>query len=99
MTRALLQQALDFILANPLDTRTARISRLQDRENIITAIREYLDQPEKDVTLRDYFAAKAMQGMLSDSHTINDIIAGGKAIPKIAYRYADVMLKEREKKE
>ncbi len=47
MTRALLQQAFDFILANPPDTRTTRMNRLQDREDILAAIREYLAQPEQ----------------------------------------------------
>ena len=49
---------------------------------------QYDDQD--GMTLRDYFAAKAMQGMLS----------GGKSMPQtcvsLAYELADAMLKERE---
>ncbi len=44
------------------------------------------------MTLRDYFAAKAMQGMLADSDLDlpADILSGS------AYRIADAMLKARE---
>lgn len=42
------------------------------------------------MTLRDYFAAKALQGILSDADTF---WAG--AAP-LAYKYADAMLKARE---
>lgn len=44
---------------------------------------------EEGMTLRDYFAAKAMQGM-SDSGCSN------AAIAKCAYEMADAMLKARE---
>jgi hypothetical protein len=47
------------------------------------------------MTLRDYFAAKAMQGMLA-----NDIDCGPEQVPIIvtsAYVLADAMLKERLK--
>lgn len=44
---------------------------------------------EEGMTLRDYFAAKAMQGM-SDSGCSN------AAIAKCAYEMADEMLKARE---
>lgn len=45
----------------------------------------------KDMTLRDYFAAKAMQGMLADPTTpeIMDI-------PGAAYELADAMLEARK---
>ena len=46
---------------------------------------------DSGMTLRDYFAAKAMQGLLSGT-TIND----GLAIVKNAYALADAMLKARE---
>ena len=42
------------------------------------------------MTLRDYFAAKAMQGMLADGRT------GDEYVSNLAYRYADAMLKARE---
>jgi hypothetical protein len=48
----------------------------------------------KDMTLRDYFAAKAMQGMLAENGggaVTNDEIAAW------AYHLADAMLKARNK--
>jgi len=44
------------------------------------------------MTLRDYFAAKAMQGM--SCFTDNDTM---KAIAERAYAFADAMLSERDK--
>jgi hypothetical protein len=46
----------------------------------------------KDMTLRDYFAAKAMQGLLAGTTT-----SDGNMIVKDAYAIADAMLKAREK--
>jgi hypothetical protein len=49
---------------------------------------------EEGMTLRDYFAAKAMQAILgrTDSRFTTDLaFVGGKA-----YQYADAMLKARE---
>jgi hypothetical protein len=48
------------------------------------------------MSLRDYFAAKAMQGLIAS----NDEEAGDRIteIPEYAYRIADAMLAEREKK-
>lgn len=48
------------------------------------------------MTLRDYFAAKAMQSLISS--TINDIGASHyeTTISLMSYRMADVMLKARE---
>lgn len=45
----------------------------------------------KDMTLRDYFAAKAMQGLVSSPHCGNEFSATQKA--KVAYTIADEMLK------
>ena len=45
---------------------------------------------EGGMTLRDYFAAKAMQGMLADGRT------GDEYVSNLAYQYADAMLKARE---
>ena len=51
--------------------------------------------PQNGMTLRDYFAAKAMQGMAA-----RDIFDAGQATPeqraKLAYADADAMLKARE---
>jgi hypothetical protein len=44
------------------------------------------------MTLRDYFAAKAMQGLLA-----SDIRAEKELFAEHAYKMADAMLKEREK--
>ena len=47
------------------------------------------------MTLRDYFAAKAMQGLLAswDSHSVEDFCE----LAEDAYSVADVMIAEREK--
>jgi len=51
------------------------------------------------MTLRDYFAAKALQGLLADPEPF-DLCEGDKTIAdtyaKEAYVYADAMLKARE---
>ena len=44
----------------------------------------------KDMTLRDYFAAKAMQGMVSRFEANEGLLAA------ISYKVADAMLKARE---
>lgn len=56
----------------------------------------------KGMSLRDYFAAKAMQGMLANSVDINQGYEpyGVKSIDKISvesYQVADAMLKTRQK--
>jgi len=48
------------------------------------------------MTLRDYFAAKAMQALIPDEFFSN---SGGKGLEKVcilAYRFSDTMLKQRE---
>lgn len=45
------------------------------------------------MTLRDYFAAKALQGMLS-GNTNYGLSIDGKG--RLAYSYADIMLKARQ---
>ena len=51
--------------------------------------------------LRDYFAAKAMQGLINDEKLKATLIEMNqnisKTIPKLAYEYADAMMKAREK--
>ena len=52
---------------------------------------EHLHEPQTTgMTLRDYFAAKALLGILHDSN----VFWGGAA--PLAYQYADSMLKARE---
>ena len=46
---------------------------------------------DEGMTLRDYFAAKAMQGLLASTTSSN-----GMVIAKDAYLLADAMLKARE---
>ena len=56
------------------------------------------DVPENPgMSLRDYFAAKAMQALLSDSDWRQDMDFKDTAIA--AYRQADVMMKERGREE
>lgn len=57
--------------------------------------------PQNGMTLRDYFAAKAMQGLIAHeerakqlgSHNLGDFDV---RVAVCAYRYADAMLKARE---
>lgn len=46
---------------------------------------------KEELTLRDYFAAKALQGMLADSN----LQAEYSEFARRAYQLADAMLKER----
>lgn len=48
---------------------------------------------EGGMTLRDYFAAKAMQGLLADSN----VIGSTENVSTAAYKMADAMLAERNK--
>lgn len=57
---------------------------------------------QEGMTLRDYFAAKAMNGVIfrPDEHqnyTVNDGWLHPETIAKISYELADAMLKERMK--
>jgi len=48
------------------------------------------------MTLRDYFAAKAMQGILAGDHIINHGNEPLTTVAYVAYAQADAMLKARE---
>lgn len=48
------------------------------------------------MTLRDYFAAKAMQSMVQGRGAANLEQGGYTAVSMMAYRIADAMLKARE---
>ncbi len=53
----------------------------------------------KDMTLRDYYAGLAMQGMLANPKLQEQIIKAGQSwIEESAYAVADAMLKAREAK-
>jgi hypothetical protein len=52
------------------------------------------------MTLRDYFAAKAMNGILSDPEVDcgeGQIVKFAAQIAKVSYQYADAMLEARSK--
>jgi hypothetical protein len=57
-------------------------------------------QYQLGMTLRDYFAAKAMQGLLANPKLANEILKNGGAqsgwIEDSAWAFADAMLKERK---
>jgi len=48
--------------------------------------------PQRGMTLRDYFAAKAMQGMVTDKSWQGQTC---KTVANISYEMADAMLKAR----
>ena len=48
----------------------------------------------KGMTLRDYFAAKAMQGMLASQS--NMLVITKEYLAETSYEYADAMMKARE---
>jgi len=51
---------------------------------------------QDDMTLRDYFAAKAMQGLCVNSATFSNSELNIKSISEWSYQFADAMLKARE---
>jgi hypothetical protein len=59
--------------------------------------------PDDGMTLRDYFAAKAMQGMLSNFDWMQHAAAqfsniqGEELVPQMAYEIADAMLAARSR--
>jgi len=58
-----------------------------------------LQYQEEGMTLRDYFAAKALQGWLAsyEGDSTHPVIHGGaEGVAKNAYAMADAMLKARE---
>ena len=61
----------------------------------------YSGFPESGMTLRDYFAAKAMQGLLANPKLSEEIRKQGGAfggwIESSSYGWADAMLKEKAK--
>lgn len=62
-----------------------------------TAIVEALAEANKNTEgLRDYFAADALQGLIAATPTENEF-SSIQAAARLAYRYADEMLKARKK--
>ena len=65
----------------------------------MTALRDkngQLLEPAKEMTLRDYFAAKAISSMF-EFDAIDGKTVTFNDIAKMSYELADAMLKEREK--
>ncbi len=50
------------------------------------------------ITVRDYFAAAALQGIISDASVPASSKKDGELVSRSAYEYADAMLKAREGK-
>jgi len=58
---------------------------------------EHWGDPNQGMTLRDYFAAKAMQGMLAANGDSNGYLEyEEKTVAANSYKLADAMLKARE---
>ena len=49
------------------------------------------------VTVRDYFAAKALQGMLASDSSVDRTKVNKKKWAKVALEFADAMIEERAK--
>ena len=55
------------------------------------------EQVHHGMTLRDYFAAKAMQGLIAHYGNAKTEPQGNQVCTESAYKFADAMLVEREK--
>lgn len=53
-------------------------------------------EQDRGMTLRDYFAAKAMESIVSKYNSAKDTVNDAMDISKTAYSVADAMLKQRE---
>jgi len=59
---------------------------------------QFFDERATGITMRDYFAAKAMLGLSASSDEAGTIVQHGyKWIAEEAYKIADAMLQERTK--
>jgi len=54
---------------------------------------------EEGMTLRDYFAAKALQAQIANSHLTERYEVSRSVIAKEAYLFADAMMEAREVKQ
>lgn len=57
-----------------------------------------MDVSHTGMTLRDYFAAAALQGMLASDSSVDRTKVNKAIWAKIAYAFADALLAEREKR-
>ena len=75
------------------------MTKINRQEALAQEARDKVRKPltlEEGMTLRDYFAAKAMQGMLANPKLQEQILKAGQSwIEKSAWSVADAMLKER----
>jgi hypothetical protein len=60
------------------------------------AVAELANIKWEGMTLRDYFAAKAMQGIIASEQPGDEEFATLEMCARDAYKYADSMLKARE---
>lgn len=60
------------------------------------AVAELANVKWEGMTLRDYFAAKAMQGIIASEKPGDEEFATPEMYARDAYKYADAMLKARE---
>lgn len=73
-------------------------------EETSNPIQAFPDKYETGMTLRDYFAAKAMQAVLSNQTFLQTVLRDAQvgtiasdAVSRTAFVMADAMLKQREK--
>lgn len=68
-----------------------------DRLGVIAETRDIsINQTQQDgMDLRDYFAAKAMQGMLTNQPLRVDVMLNGDSLAQSSYQIADAMMKAR----
>jgi hypothetical protein len=100
---------------NPMAFPTTYRKLVSDEESIKNGKHEYkmIDAYKDGMTLRDYFAAKAMQALLTNSYQMEELEGlvkkemekgngnykdlGPKILSNKSYELADAMLKERLK--
>lgn len=74
-------------------TEAAKHDNVEDRDQTYIAARA---EAIGGMSLRDYFAAKAMQSM-NGAHDGEDFLFGNQDIARMSYAVADAMLAERAK--
>lgn len=71
-------------------------SWIDNGEQQIKVKGKWQDNQYGGMDLRDYFAAKAMQGMLTNQPLRVDIMLNGESLAQSSYQIADAMMKARE---
>ena len=62
-------------------------------DKVILEIKQKAESNAQPITMRDYFAAKAMQALVK---AVQDCITSPEEVSKLSYKYADAMMKARE---